>query len=183
MGLCTSPLTTWGSLSDSTKSLTTLRLTLTSHGASCRTVIYGLWEQMHSVIVSKGVHAIKASWTKGHITEQQVNEGRYTRAAKVGNDLVDTMADVGAEGFGMAVQEVARAWAHRQGAYAKLERRILRRLANVMKADATKREELAKTQALFHKDQPQSLQQAAEELPYACRDAATTLDLAAMHAG
>ncbi len=140
-----------------------------------------LWEQMHSIIVSKGAHAIKASWTKGHITEQQVNEGRCTRAAQVGNDLADTMADVGAEGFGMAVQEVARAWAHRQGAYAKLERRILCRLANVMKADATKREELAKTQALLRKDRPQSLQQVAEELPYACSDAATTLDLAAMH--
>ena len=135
-----------------------------------------LWEQLHSIIVSKGSHSIKASWTKGHITEQQVNEGRNARAAKICNDLAGTMADVGAEGFGLPVQVVAKAWAHRQGAYAKLERRILRRLANVIKADASKREHLAKAQALLRKDRPQSLQQVAEELPYACSEAAATLD-------
>ena len=51
-----------------------------------------LWEVFHNVVLQKGSNSIKVTWTKGHITEAQVEQGKYTREAKMGNDLADTLA-------------------------------------------------------------------------------------------
>ena len=58
------------------------------------------------------------SWTKGHITEQQIHEGAYTREAKTHNDFADALADKGVSMDPEQVRLLAEVWAARQQAYA-----------------------------------------------------------------
>ena len=87
------------------------------------------------------------AWTKGHITDDQVRAGTHTAEAKTGNDLADTFADIGAEGYGAMVGGVAGKWAKRQAAYANLMGSIHKHILKVMRIDRERRKVIEKVQA------------------------------------
>ena len=53
---------------------------------------------------------------KGHLTETQVAAGTHSRENKIGIDLADVLADIGAEGFDKMIQRIAAHWAQRRAA-------------------------------------------------------------------
>ena len=135
-----------------------------------------LWEIFHRVVCQKGAAAIKVTWTKGHITEAQVRDGTHSRENKIGNDLADTFADVGAEGFGNVLQTVAAQWAARQAAYASLIFSIQKRIIHIMKIDAIKRGLMARIHKFTMKEDVSTrLVHVAAVLPYADLGAAVEL--------
>ena len=58
-----------------------------------------MWEIPHRIVSQKGAQEIRVTWTKGHVTDEQVRTGTHTAEAKVGNVLADKFADIGAEGY------------------------------------------------------------------------------------
>ena len=55
-----------------------------------------LWEHFYKALKAKNPRAFKATWVKGHATEDHVNEGVTTKLHKEGNFEADRAADLGA---------------------------------------------------------------------------------------
>ena len=54
-----------------------------------------LWQWMEDILKAKGRSSFRITKVKGHVTEQQVLEGKYTREHKEGNDEADRLASKG----------------------------------------------------------------------------------------
>ena len=126
-----------------------------------------LWEAFHGIVIQKGSHAVRVSWTNGHIIEQQVHAGEYTREAKECNDIADKLADKGVSqhpGIHCAMAEV---WAARQQSYAAFLCDVHAFICDMLRADADKRDRLQRVQAFCR--QPSSKQRipAVGALPHA----------------
>ena len=52
-----------------------------------------LWEHFHKTVEAKGHWAIKATWVKGHATEEHVTRGITTQIDRIGNNNADGAAD------------------------------------------------------------------------------------------
>ena len=55
-----------------------------------------LWEHFHKALVAKNPYAFKATWVKGHATDEHISKGITTQAHKEGNFEADRAADIGA---------------------------------------------------------------------------------------
>ena len=56
-----------------------------------------LWEYFHKCLLAKGHHSCNFTWVKGHATDEHVQKGITTEEDKVGNDMSDKAADIGAK--------------------------------------------------------------------------------------
>ena len=66
-----------------------------------------LWQMLEKIIKSKGKHALRVTWCKGHANQKHIDSGITTATHKAGNDEADLLADRGvaahAEGLGCLV--------------------------------------------------------------------------------
>ena len=72
-----------------------------------------LWAIFDEHATHKGKHAIKATWVKGHATEQHIAEGVTTHTHKVNNDRVDKLARMGVDLHDLHAAFLAAAYAKR----------------------------------------------------------------------
>ena len=54
-----------------------------------------LWQIMDDIIKAKGPQSLRVTWTKGHATEEHIQQGKSTPLRKLGNDKADQAADKG----------------------------------------------------------------------------------------
>ncbi len=66
-----------------------------------------LWEHFEKAVRAKGVHAVRITKVKGHVSQEQVDAQQYRAADKRGNDKADEAADVGTQLYGKNVTETA----------------------------------------------------------------------------
>ncbi len=67
-----------------------------------------LWEHFEKAVRAKGVHAIRITKVKGHVTQEQVDSKQYRAVDKKGNDKADQAADVGTALYGKDVIDTAK---------------------------------------------------------------------------
>jgi len=67
-----------------------------------------LWKIWYEAARHKSRNSIKVSWTKGHATKEQVEQGITTEFNRVTNDISDKVADMGIkEGYEEGLLELA----------------------------------------------------------------------------
>ena len=67
-----------------------------------------LWEHSEKAVRAKGVHAIRITKVKGHVTQEQVDSKQYRPVDKKGNDKADQAADVGTVLYGKDVIDTTK---------------------------------------------------------------------------
>ena len=76
-----------------------------------------LWKMFHYVAGSKGPSSIRVSWTKEHVTDDDVRAGKDSVFQKVGNDLADGVADDGVTEHVGVLRVLSSVWARLQAEY------------------------------------------------------------------
>ena len=79
-----------------------------------------LWEHFYKALQTKGPNSFRATWVKGHATEDHVNKGVTTNQDRIGNDHADKIADMGAKLHGEDFAKSAKAIGFRHQRYTKL---------------------------------------------------------------
>ena len=99
-----------------------------------------LWQWMEDILKPKGRSSFKITKVKGHVIEQQVLEGKYTREHKEGNDASDIAADKGAEKTDITAAALGFVYARRHKFYKILMARVQAFIIKVRKVESEKRE-------------------------------------------
>ena len=107
-----------------------------------------LWSIVQRALTTRGHHATRVSWTKGHTSIDAIRQGSVTIKAAMGNALADKAA-------GMADQAtdsehktaLLNYFAHKQQAYTKLIAAISRRIIRVTEHTRSCRQALAEEHA------------------------------------
>ena len=99
-----------------------------------------LWESFDNSTRTKGVHAFRATWVKGHVTLQAMLDYPDISHA-IGNGVADLVAGAGATTAGKSAQsQLLRYFADKQRAYIHLMRAIIRRVLRVSSEVRARRE-------------------------------------------
>ena len=100
-----------------------------------------LWETFDNATRTKGVHAFRATWVKGHVTLQAMLDYPDTIPHAIGNGVADLVAGAGATTAGKSAQsQLLRCLADKQRAYLHLMRAIVRRVLSVSSEVRDRRE-------------------------------------------
>lgn len=99
-----------------------------------------LWQQMYARIISKGAHAVKTTWVKGHATDIHIAQGKATLASKIGNDAADKAADDGVATHNSVAIDASTAFAQRLNNHSKLIYRIQSLILRVRKTETLERD-------------------------------------------
>ncbi len=78
-----------------------------------------LWYHFERAAQAKGLHSIRITKVKGHITHEQVSAGTHTATDKSGNDAADNAADVAVKTHGDKIVRVANILHHRHYQYTR----------------------------------------------------------------
>ena len=106
-----------------------------------------LWETFDNATRTKGVHAFRATWVKGHVTLQAMLDYPDTIPHAIGNGVADLVAGAGATTAGKSAQsQLLRYYADKQRAYSRLMRAITRRVLRVSEEVRARREAQAALQ-------------------------------------
>ena len=74
--------------------------------------------------MAKGPGTVKATWVKGHATQEHVDRGITSDANREGNRVADTVADVGAELHGKYFMRALSATQDRFKQYVNLFQKV-----------------------------------------------------------
>ncbi len=84
-----------------------------------------LWYHFEHAVKAKGWKSVRISKVKGHVRQQQVDEGRYTQADKDGNDKADEAADVAVSLHGEGIISVGKTLYDRYKGYLKFMGKVV----------------------------------------------------------
>jgi hypothetical protein len=79
-----------------------------------------LWKLFFDHARTKGLHSLRATWVKGHATQQHVRDGVTTEHNKNMNHTADGLADDGVGSYTSNLQPLAQVYCHRQHIYGKI---------------------------------------------------------------
>ena len=79
-----------------------------------------LWKLFFEHARAKGLHSLRATWVKGHATQQHVRDGVTTEHNKTMNHTADSLADDGVGSYTSNLQPLAQVYCHRQHIYGKI---------------------------------------------------------------
>ena len=119
-----------------------------------------LWEHFFKALEAKGWRAFKATWVKGHATQEHINNKISTLANKTGNDKADKVADIGTKLHGRNVMQMAASMQHRHKGYQTLHMQVASHLIEGYKIhrELTERRELREKQKAEKKDRAEDYQ-------------------------
>ena len=73
-----------------------------------------LWEHFHAALSAKGFLAVRATWVKGHATEQHVRDGVTSQVNRTHNNHADATADFGVDEHTQGILAIARFYVRRR---------------------------------------------------------------------
>ena len=108
-----------------------------------------LWAIFDEHVTHKGKHAIKATWVKGHATDQHIVDGVTTHTHKVNNDRVDKLARMGVDLHDLHAAYMAAAYAKRLALSQQVTMRVHDMILRVLAASSASREAKARREVIL----------------------------------
>ena len=113
-----------------------------------------LWQLWERAAISKGLHAIKISWFKGHAQQEHIDKGVATEESKKANDIADAVADLGVStSHQTGLLQLAGYYASKQYKLLQVTKRIQAMILRVLKAENRERSKRKSQAAVEAKEQ------------------------------
>ena len=84
-----------------------------------------LWKLFQRTCTQRGAKSLRLTWDKGHVQDQQVQEGLFCGEHKDGNDRADALADKGVGMHDESLCVLSQVWAKRHRAYARFAQQLM----------------------------------------------------------
>ena len=117
-----------------------------------------LWEVLVRHLIAKGPHCVKATWVKGHATDEHVAKGLTNIVCREGNNHADQLADLGVEIHGIANIDLARIYAARLHIYNALMQAVHTHILLLMACENEARAREQRMAERFGIGQPSNIQ-------------------------
>ena len=87
-----------------------------------------LWEHFYKALKAKSPTSFKATWVKGHATEEHISKGITTQVHKAGNFEADRAADIGASLHGELFAKATKRFGERIHNYTALVTKVVKHI-------------------------------------------------------